>query len=97
MIKVDLDIGYQDGREFGRGDLGGQKRDDFEEDGTKKPVPVEEDQEGGGDGGDAGEPVDDAGWDTGAGDEAAAPAGGDGAWDTGAGEMKTEDAAGSGW
>ena len=44
VLKVDLDVGFSDGREFGRGDLGGQKRDDFNEDGTKKPVPVEEDQ-----------------------------------------------------
>ena len=44
VLKVDIDVGFSDGREFGRGDLGGQKRDDFNEDGTKKPVPVEEDQ-----------------------------------------------------
>ena len=44
VLKVDLDVGFSDGREFGRGDLGGQKRDDYNEDGTKKPVPVEEDE-----------------------------------------------------
>ncbi|CAI2381791.1 unnamed protein product [Moneuplotes crassus] len=50
-IKVDYDVGFKEGREYGRGDLGGQKYDDYDEEGLKKPVPVEEDM-GEGEGGD---------------------------------------------
>ena len=83
MIKVDFDIGFEDGREFGRGDLGGQKRDDFNEDGTKKPVPIEEDK-----------PEEDSGTNAGDGDGAWAAAEGD--WNTG-GEEKGGDQQSGEW
>ena len=95
-LKVDYDIGFDDGREFGRGDLGGQKADDFDEEGNKKPVPVEEDAEGDGgsaftDGGGSGENAPGGEWKVESGD-------GDAGWDTGAAPTDTENSVGdSAW
>jgi hypothetical protein len=36
IIKVDWDIGVSEERKFGRGDLGGQKRDDWDKEGNKR-------------------------------------------------------------